>query len=125
MGNEQSETLTVYISAVNVEKLGIKDIDMSTQKGAGEAISQIKEAINLVSTQRAELGAYQNRLEHVIFNLDNVVENTQAAESRIRDADMAKEMVDWSNQKILRQTGQAMLANTKQSKNGVLMLLQA
>ncbi|MCI8684516.1 MAG: flagellin, partial [Lachnospiraceae bacterium] len=80
--------------------------------------------INLVSTQRSALGAIQNRLEHTVANLDNVSENTQAAESRIRDTDMASEMVEYSKNNILAQAGQSMLAQANQSTQGVLSLLQ-
>ena len=82
------------------------------------------DAINKVSAQRSELGAVQNRLEHTINNLDNVVENTTAAESRIRDTDMAEAMVEYSNLNILAQAGQSMLAQANQSNQGVLSLLQ-
>ena len=91
---------------------------------AGEAMDKIQKAIDRVSTQRASLGAVQNRLEHTIANLDNVSENTQSAESRIRDTDMAKEMVSWSKNNILQQAGQSMLAQANQSNQGVLSLLQ-
>ena len=87
-------------------------------------IDTIKEAIQKVSTQRSALGAVQNRLEHTISNLDNVVENTTSAESQIRDTDMATEMVKYSNNNILSQAGQAMLAQANQSNQGVLSLLQ-
>ena len=87
------------------------------------AIKNIKTALESVSKQRSDLGAVQNRLEHTIANLDNVVENTTAAESRIRDTDMATEMVKYSNQNILQQAGQAMLAQANQSNQGVLSLL--
>ena len=84
----------------------------------------VKNALKTVSQQRSDLGAIQNRLEHTINNLDNVVENTTAAESRIRDTDMASEMVKYSNNNILTQAGQAMLAQSNQSNQGVLSLLQ-
>ena len=88
------------------------------------AIETVKEAIQKISTQRSALGAVQNRLEHTINNLDNVVENTTAAESQIRDTDMASEMVKFSNNNILAQAGQAMLAQSNQANQGVLALLQ-
>ena len=91
---------------------------------AKNAIETIKAAIQTVSTQRSALGAVQNRLEHTINNLDNVVENTTSAESQIRDTDMATEMVKYSNNNILSQAGQAMLAQANQSNQGVLSLLQ-
>ena len=84
----------------------------------------IKESIQKVSDQRSALGAVQNRLEHTISNLDNVVENTTSAESRIRDTDMAEEMVTYSKNNILQQAGQSMLAQANQANQGVLSLLQ-
>ena len=91
---------------------------------ADEAINTIASAIQKISTQRSALGAVQNRLEHTINNLDNVVENTTSAESAIRDTDMATEMVKYSNNQILSQAGQAMLAQANQANQGVLSLLQ-
>ena len=88
------------------------------------AIDTIKESIQKVSDQRSALGAVQNRLEHTIANLDNVVENTTSAESRIRDTDMAEEMVNYSKNSILQQAGQSMLAQANQANQGVLSLLQ-
>ena len=90
---------------------------------AQKAITMIKEALAMVSSQRSDLGAVQNRLEHTIKNLDNVVENTTSAESQIRDTDMATEMVKYSNNNILAQAGQSMLAQANQSNQGVLSLL--
>ena len=87
------------------------------------AVNTIANAIDIVSRQRAALGAVQNRLEHTINNLDNIVENTTAAEAQIRDTDMATEMVKYSNNNILAQAGQAMLAQSNQSNQGVLSLL--
>ena len=91
---------------------------------ANDSITAIQEAINRISTQRSALGAIQNRLEHTVANLDNVSENTQSAESRIRDTDMASEMVEYSKNNILAQAGQSMLAQANQSTQGVLSLLQ-
>ena len=110
-----------------------KALSSYTQKGnasvdtyemANNSITAIQDAINKVSSQRSALGALQNRLEHTIANLDNVAENTQAAESRIRDTDMASEMVEYSKNNILAQAGQSMLAQSNQSTQGVLSLLQ-
>ena len=84
----------------------------------------VKSAIETVASQRSALGAVQNRLDHTINNLDNIVENTTAAESRIRDTDMAKSMVTYANNQILAQAGQAMLAQANQANQGVLSLLQ-
>ncbi|SCY05143.1 flagellin C-terminal helical region [Lachnospiraceae bacterium XBB2008] len=86
-------------------------------------MSSVKAAIKSVNKMRSDLGAVQNRLEHTIKNLDNIVENTQAAESQIRDTDMATEMVKYSNSNILAQAGQSMLAQANQSNQGVLSLL--
>ena len=92
--------------------------------GPADAIERFKNALGYVSKERSRMGAYQNRLEHTIKNLDNVVENTQSAESRIRDTDMAAEMVKYSNNNILAQAGQSMLAQANQTNQGVLTLLQ-
>jgi flagellin len=101
-----------------------QNVNVRDYASANSAISAIQEAINRVSTQRSALGALQNRLEHTIANLDNVSENTQSAESRIRDTDMAEEMVEYSKNNILAQAGQSMLAQSNQSTQGVLSLLQ-
>ena len=99
-------------------------VDVSNYAKANGTINMIATAINNVSGQRSALGALQNRLEHTIANLDNVAENTQSAESRIRDTDMASEMVEYSKNNILAQAGQSMLAQANQSNQGVLSLLQ-
>ena len=106
--------------------LGVQNlkVDGADDTNAKNAVETIKEAIQKVSAQRSALGAVQNRLEHTINNLDNVVENTTSAESQIRDTDMATEMVKYSNNNILAQAGQAMLAQANQSNQGVLSLLQ-
>ena len=98
--------------------------EVNTYAEANATITAVQNAINKVSSQRSALGALQNRLEHTIANLDNVAENTQAAESRIRDTDMASEMVEYSKNNILAQAGQSMLAQSNQSTQGVLSLLQ-
>ena len=100
------------------------NVRVDTYEIANTSITAIQEAINKVSSQRSALGALQNRLEHTIANLDNVAENTQSAESRIRDTDMASEMVEYSKNNILAQAGQSMLAQSNQSTQGVLSLLQ-
>ena len=101
----------------------LKNNGVTSQSDAQASISVIKSAMTAISKQRSDLGAIQNRLEHTINNLDNVVENTTAAESQIRDTDMATEMVKYSNNNILAQAGQAMLAQANQSNQGVLSLL--
>ena len=118
--------ITLSIDAMSAKGLGVNGlkVDGIDDTNALSAIDTIKEAIQKVSTQRSALGAVQNRLEHTINNLDNVVENTTSAESQIRDTDMATEMVKYSNNNILSQAGQAMLAQANQSNQGVLSLLQ-
>ncbi|SFN76648.1 flagellin [Pseudobutyrivibrio sp. UC1225] len=118
--------INVTIEAMNAKSIGINGINVSdaTGKAATYAIDAIADAIQRVSAQRAELGAIQNRLEHSIRNLDNVVENTEAAESRIRDTDMADTMVEYSKNNILQQAGQSMLAQANQATQGVMNLLQ-
>ena len=103
---------------VNGLNIGGDSVDNGTK-----AIDIVADALQKVSDQRAALGAVQNRLEHTIANLDNVVENTQSAESAIRDTDMATQMVSYSNNQILAQAGQAMLAQSNQANQGVLSLL--
>ncbi len=117
--------INVNIDAMSAKGLGINGIkvDGADDSNATKAISTIAAAVKMVSTQRSALGAVQNRLEHTINNLDNVVENTTAAESQIRDTDMATEMVKYSNANILSQAGQSMLAQANQSNQGVLSLL--
>ena len=116
--------LTVTIGNMSAASLGIADINIGTQFNAASAISLIKDAINLVSTTRGNLGATQNRLEHTINNLSVTSENMTAAESRIRDVDMAKEMMAYTKNNILVQASQAMLAQANQIPQGVLQLLQ-
>jgi len=113
----------VNIASMSADGLGVSGIKVTSEKTATDAIDVISAAIQKVSKQRSDLGAVQNRLEHTINNLDNVVENTTAAESRIRDTDMAEEMVKYSNLNILQQAGQSMLAQANQSNQGVLSLL--
>jgi flagellin len=122
-GSEQE--IAIKISAMGASGLGIDGLTVTDSDGtnAKDAISKITQAIAQVSKQRSALGAVQNRLEHTIDNLNNVVENTTAAESRIRDTDMAAEMVNYSKNNILAQAGQSMLAQANQSNQGVLSLL--
>ena len=121
----EENKISVDIESMNAKGLGIDGlkVDGKDSKNADNAIDTIAAAIQKVSTQRSALGAVQNRLEHTINNLDNVVENTTSAESAIRDTDMATEMVKYSNNNILAQAGQAMLAQANQSNQGVLSLL--
>ena len=121
---DSTNKITVDIDSMSSAGLGIKGIKADTEQDATYAIDAIADAISQVSSQRSALGAIQNRLEHTINNLDNVVENTTSAESRIRDTDMAEEMVNYSKNNILAQAGQSMLAQANQSNQGVLSLLQ-
>ena len=121
---EAGNYISITISSINANTLSVSGLKISTNSQAASAISKIAAGIKALSAKRADLGAIQNRLEHTIANLDNVVENITAAESQIRDTDMASEMVKYSNANILAQAGQAMLAQANQSNQGVLALLQ-
>ncbi|SFB13640.1 flagellin [Acetitomaculum ruminis DSM 5522] len=130
VGADSADTnkITVKIDAMDASTIGIRDkdgnsIDLSTEESATKSIDTIAAALKVVSAQRSALGAAQNRLEHTIANLDNIVENTTAAESAIRDTDMAEEMVQYSKNNILAQAGQSMLAQANQSTQGVTTLL--
>ena len=117
--------ISVDIESMSAKSLGIDKVSVTGKDStnADKAVNTIADAIAQVSKQRSALGAIQNRLEHTINNLDNVVENTTSAESAIRDTDMATEMVRYSNNNILAQAGQSMLAQANQSNQGVLSLL--
>ena len=123
VGSLKGQTISISISKMNASSIGVSGLKVSSNTVAGEAMSKIQKAIESVSTQRSKLGAIQNRLEHTINNLDTTSENTQAAESRIRDTDMASEMVEYSKNNILQQAGQSMLAQANQQNQGVLSLL--
>ena len=120
----EDNKIVVNIDSMSAAGIGVKGLKVDTEDDATAAIDRIAEAVQKVSSQRSTLGAVQNRLEHTIANLDNVVENTTSAESRIRDTDMAQEMVNYSKNNILAQAGQSMLAQANQSNQGVLSLLQ-
>ncbi len=123
---DMTNKINVNVEAMTSAYLGVKNLNVSDETGnaATYAIDSIGDAISKVSAQRSSLGAIQNRLEHTIANLDNISENTTAAESRIRDTDMASEMVEYSKNNILKQAGTSMLAQANQSSQGVLSLLQ-
>ncbi|MCI7108134.1 MAG: flagellar hook protein [Agathobacter sp.] len=123
---DETNKITFTIDSMTAAGLGVKGLNLVDTTGAKAtyAIDTIAEAISKVSAQRSSLGAIQNRLEHTINNLDNVVENTTSAESQIRDTDMAEEMVEYSKNNILAQAGQSMLAQANQATQGVLSLLQ-
>ena len=124
VGSLAGQAITINITAMSAASIGVDSLDVSSFSSAGDAMTSIQGAISKVSTQRSALGALQNRLEHTITNLDNISENTSSAESRIRDTDMAEEMVEYSKNNILAQAGQSMLAQANQSTQGVLSLLQ-
>jgi len=126
IGANEGQTMSFNIEDMSAKALGVagNKVDLSTQDGAKKATTLIDDAIKSVSAARGRMGAIQNRLEHTIANLDTAAENTQTAESRIRDVDMASEMVNYSKNNILTQAGQSMLAQANQSTQGVLSLLQ-
>lgn len=124
VGMLSGQTITISISDMNSASIGVSGLTVDSNANAGASMKKIQDAIDSVSTQRSKLGAIQNRLEHTIANLDNAAENTQSAESRIRDTDMAAAMVEYSKNNILAQAGQSMLAQANQSNQGVLSLLQ-
>lgn len=126
VGSNSEDTFTFRIPAVNASSLGVYDINVKDSDGSGalDGIGKIQKAMEHNSKYRADLGAIQNRMEHMVKNLDNVVENTTAAESRFRDTDMADEITRNANTELLAQAGQMILAQANQSKQGVLNLLQ-
>lgn len=126
VGANANQTISIAISALKlVVSSSLADgLKISTATNAQSAITTVQSSIEKLSTLRSKLGAVQNRLEHTVANLDNISENTQSAESRIRDTDMAEEMVQYSKNNILQQAGQSMLAQANQANQGVLSLLQ-
>ena len=130
VGAMSGQSISVSIAKMSASKLGLADaagkvsLKVSAFSSAGAAMKSIQDAIKTVSDTRSKLGAIQNRLEHTINNLNTTSENTQAAESRIRDTDMASEMVEYSKNNILAQAGQSMLSQANQQTQGVLSLLQ-
>ena len=118
VGSLCGQAITIDISDMSATGLGVSGLVVSSFSAAGKSMSAAQDAM------RSKLGALQNRLEHTIANLDNISENTSSAESRIRDTDMAEEMVEYSKNNILAQAGQSMLAQANQSTQGVLSLLQ-
>ena len=125
VGALSGQSIDFSIANMCATKIGlVKDLSVSTFTKAGSYMKSVQDAIEVVSKQRSAMGAIQNRLEHTIANLDTTSENTQSAESRIRDTDMASEMVTYSKNNILAQAGQSMLTQANQSTQGVLSLLQ-
>lgn len=124
VGANSNQTISISIGDMRAEALGVKNVDLKTAEGSQEATTTIQAAIEKVSTERAGLGAVQNRLEYTISNLDNTTENLTSAESTLRDVDMAKEMMTFSKNNILNQAAQAMLAQANQQPQNVLSLLR-
>lgn len=124
IGSEAGQHLTIDLPKISSKLLGISYVDVSTAAGADDAILIFKNANEYVSHERSRMGAYQNRLEHTINNLDNIIENTQNAESEIRDTDIALTMQEYSNHNILAQAGASMLAQTNQSGQEIMALFQ-
>jgi flagellin len=130
IGANMDQRVQVYIGTMTSKALGVKNvgdnsiISFETPDGSNRAIGTLDQALKIVNKQRADLGAYQNRLEHAVRGIDVGAENLQAAESRIRDADMANEMVGYTKNRILSQAGNAMLAQANQKTQQVLQLLQ-
>lgn len=124
VGALNGQKIAIDIDTMNAGALSVNALCVSTFAEAGKAMSAVQKAIEKVSKQRSSLGALQNRLEHTVNNLDNVAENTQTAESRIRDTDMASEMVQYSATSIIQQAGQSMLAQANSQTQGVLSLIQ-
>ncbi|KRG11702.1 flagellin [Lederbergia galactosidilytica] len=124
IGANKGQSIELTIGDMTAEGLEVSEVNISTQEGADNAIETIQSAIDAVSAERSKLGANQNRLEHTINNLNTSSENLTAAESRIRDVDMAKEMMEQTKNSILAQASQAMLAQANQAPQGVLQLLR-
>ena len=123
-GFTEDDQILMKLPGISTNTLGISAANISTLQGAQNAIGMFSGANNYVSSERSRMGAYQNRLEHTVRNLDNIVENTQAAESQIRDTDMASEMVEFSKNNILAQVGTSMISQANHSSDGVMSLLQ-
>lgn len=124
IGANQGQTVNLSINDMKASTLGVENLQVGTQSQSATAIKVLDEALSKVSTERGKLGAVQNRLEHTIKNLDTSAENLQASESRIRDVDMAKEMMEFTKNNILQQAAQSMLAQANQAPQGVLQLLR-
>ena len=124
VGAMSGQTIVISVTKMSASNIGVSGLSVSSNTNAGKAMSKIQLAIQSVSAQRSKLGAIQNRLEHTINNLEATSENTSSAESRIRDTDMASEMVEYSKNNILQQAGQSMLAQANQQTQGVVSLLQ-
>lgn len=123
-GARRGDGLFLNVEAMNTNVLGIHGLSVTSYENASDSIARCQSALDSLSQQRSNLGAQQNRLEHTYHNVTNTAENTQAAESRIRDTDMAKEMVSYAKQSILEQAGISVISQANQATQGVLQLLQ-
>lgn len=123
-GPEADQQVDIVYDALSLYELGMTDTNVLTGEACARAMEEVKDALAIINKQRADFGAYQNRLEHAYRSNKNIEENTQAAESLIRDSYMAKTMVEYSNQNILVQAGQAMLVQANNNRDGLLQLLQ-
>ncbi|EIA21984.1 Flagellin protein flic, partial [Candidatus Arthromitus sp. SFB-2] len=124
VGANKDQMIGVSIGNMGSRELGLGGVNVSTAEDAKDAIGRLDEAVSRISAQRADLGAAQNRLEHTIASTDNTAENLQAAESRIRDVDMAKEMMNLTKLNVLQQASQSMLAQANQAPQQVLSILR-
>ena len=123
-GANQGQQLDIRIHKLSLENMSISNIDLSTEEGARDALGKMTKAVNYISSTRSHMGAYQNRLEHTINNLDVTTENMTAAYSRIMDVDMAEEMTNYTTLQILSQASTSMLAQANERPSQVLQLLQ-
>jgi len=123
-GANENQAIKLIYKSLNLHSLGISSTNSLTKEASESAISQIANALSIVSEQRSIFGAYQNRLEHARYNVDNMSENTQSAESKIRDTDMVKEIVEYSKQQILQQTLHSLFSQANQMPERVLALLK-
>ena len=124
VGANKNQSIGISIDTMRSRELGLGGVSVATAADAQDAIQLIDDAVSRVSSQRADLGATQNRLEHTIASTDNTAENLQASESRIRDVDMAKEMMNLTRLNVLQQASQAMLAQANQAPQNVLSILK-
>jgi flagellin-like hook-associated protein FlgL len=124
IGANQEEVMKVSFSEMSAAALGVDNLDLTTIEGAEKALGRLNRAIDMVSAERAKLGAYQNRLEYAVNNLRNMHVNASSAESRIRDTDVAQEMIEFTRNQVMKQSATAMLAQANSSSSGILNLLQ-
>jgi flagellin len=123
-GTNSDDKIDLSFGKLSANKLNLNGIDLSNNNSSGQAISIVNKAIQTISNERSKLGAYQNRLEYALQLVDNVSENTQSAESKLRDTDMSKEMVQYSKSKILNDMANSVLSNANQNSKMILQLLQ-